>query len=83
MSETLPLPLLSEPVLGRCCWSCAHIHFFNSHPDWSDVTPGYDFDLWCTKGYWLFDANNDSLETFGTCLQSASRCADFEPHAGV
>jgi hypothetical protein len=76
-----PLPLLETPVPNRICWSCRHVWFIAGSPGYSEMTPGSDFELSCWKDYWAFDNNEDSLSDFRTKLQSAERCADFEPHS--
>jgi hypothetical protein len=47
-------------------------------PGYSEVTPGYDFELYCGKNYWKFDNYGDTLEDFRLKLQSAELCANFE-----
>lgn len=75
------LPMLQTPVPGRICWSCRHVQFFQGSPDYSEYTPGSDFQLYCGKQYWEFDSHRDELSDFRTKLRSAEQCADFEPHS--
>lgn len=71
------LPMLEEPVEGRICWLCEYIYFSNGSPGYSDMTPGYDATLSCTKDYWEVNFFDDSLEEFRKKITSAERCADF------
>jgi hypothetical protein len=74
------MPILAVPVPGRICWSCRHIYFCPGEQGYSEWTPGSDFSLSCGKSFWEFDDIDDGLEQFREKLQSAERCAAFEPH---
>lgn len=76
------IPLTKEPIeQGRICWGCTYIYFINSSPDWSDMTPGSNFELSCGKGYWEFDSDVDGLTQFREKLQTAERCLAYTPRA--
>jgi hypothetical protein len=72
------MPLLSVPAQGRVCWSCEHLYFSSGSPGYSEMTPGWDFEMSCGKSFWEFDSCGDGLETFRSKLLSAERCAAFE-----
>lgn len=74
-----PMPLLPEPVKGRVCWSCEHVYYSNADGGYSELTPGSDFVLECSKGFWDFDAYRDTLDKFREKLLTAEQCAAFKP----
>jgi hypothetical protein len=75
------MPLREFPIPGRICWLCQHVYFSQGSPGYSDLTPGYDFELSCGKQFWEFDSHMDGLDEFREKLESAERCAAFEPRA--
>jgi hypothetical protein len=64
---------------NKLCWFCKHFYYSNAELDWSDMTPGSDFAMSCSKGHWDFDAFRTGQEEFGKILSSARECPDFVP----
>lgn len=72
----------STPVIkieNRLCWFCEHFHFWNAEPDYSEVTPGSDFSMYCDKQHWEFSPYHTSQTEFGKMLTTARECPDFVP----
>lgn len=62
----------------RICVLCKHWDVYLAEPDWSDVTPGSDFEMGCTKGHWTMDPYNDGTETLRRYMLLAGSCPDFD-----
>lgn len=71
------LPVLQTPVSNRLCWECDYLHYSPSTPNYSDLTPGSNMDLYCVKSYWEFDQGRE-LGHLRACLTTAERCAAFK-----
>jgi hypothetical protein len=69
--------ILMTSATKKLCWFCSHFRYSNAEPDYSELTPGSDFDIDCTKGYWSFNAYDTSQEEFGKILSSAETCRDY------
>jgi hypothetical protein len=63
--------------MDKLCWWCKHFYYSNAHEDWSDVTPGYDFAISCSKGHWDFSVYSSPQEHFAKCITAARTCNDF------
>lgn len=72
------LPIAETPTPGRICWLCTHVYFCPAEGSYSEYTPGSDFVLNCTKGYWEISPYRDELDDFRQKLESAERCLAFE-----
>jgi hypothetical protein len=64
---------------NKLCWFCEHFMYSAASPDYSEVTPGEDFNMTCLKRHWKFSAFNTSQREFGKMLMSARNCLDFVP----
>ena len=62
----------------KLCWFCEHFCYTNAHEDWGEYTPGWDFQIACSKKHWEFDPFETKQEEFGNMLSSANECKDFE-----
>lgn len=72
------MPLLNVSVPNRVCWSCTHIHYSRGSEGYSEVTPGWDFELSCSKDYWELNQFEDELQIFRDKITQAEWCTDFE-----
>ncbi len=68
----------SERVLeeGRICFFCEHCYLTTGHTAYSEMTPGEDFDTWCTKNHWSFKHSMSEME-FVRFISSAQTCPDY------
>lgn len=62
----------------KMCWWCKHFNYSEGSPGYSDMTPGYDVDMGCNLGKWLFDSTNTSAQELRNYLYHAVDCSDFE-----
>lgn len=60
------------------CWFCRYFHYFAAHPDYSEVTPGSEFEIACDKGKWEFDQYNTSRAEFAAMISAAASCPDYD-----
>lgn len=63
----------------KLCWWCQHCYFSQAEPDWSEVTPGWNATLECTKGHWEIDFYKDDLPDLRANMQRAETCQDWLP----
>ena len=61
----------------KLCWFCSNFLYENMVPDWSDVTPGDPFALYCRKNHWQFSAKKTTQMQFAQILSTAKECPDF------
>jgi hypothetical protein len=61
----------------KLCWFCQHFYWNNAERDWSDVTPGHDFEMYCNKRHWEFDVYKTSQLEFSDMINKAKTCKDF------
>jgi hypothetical protein len=62
---------------NKLCWFCKYFWYSRAEDDWSEVTPGSDFALSCSKLHWWFDSHKTTQEEFGRILTTARTCPDF------
>lgn len=63
--------------MKRICLSCKHWRFISGSPDLSEMTPGWDTIIMCTKGHWKIN-NYDCDETeFRRYMARAKDCPDY------
>jgi hypothetical protein len=76
----LPVVKIEEMPSARdaFCWECQNIWFCQASPGYSELTPGSDFSLLCSKNHWELDTYEDEEGTMGRFLKLAQRCPDFE-----
>ena len=65
------------------CVFCKFWYFESGSPHYSDLTPGYDAHIGCSKDYWELDQSFDSEEDYRRKMLSAGSCADFEMVDGL
>lgn len=61
----------------RLCWWCKYFSYSNQTPGYSELTPGYEFEMSCLKGVWELDTYNTSEQEFRKMISFAKSCADF------
>lgn len=62
---------------NRTCLDCRFMGYSTGSPGYSEMTPGWDAELYCLKSYWQYDAYNDTKETLRQKLYMALTCGDF------
>lgn len=60
------------------CVACKHWRFDEGEPDYSELTPGTEWNSSCEKGHWDVGGAYTSREKFRSCLLQAEKCNDFE-----
>lgn len=64
----------------RYCVLCKHWDFFGGSRGYSELTPGVDAAMSCSKGHWdrscLYDIGEDG---FRQVILTARTCKDFSP----
>jgi len=72
------LPEKTEPLDfdRKYCFDCSYFVFCGPEPGYSEVTPGSDAILECTKGIWNL-LNYSNRKTFRKCMESAEECPEF------
>jgi hypothetical protein len=64
---------------GRICLECIHLYYWTGCPGYSELTPGYDAEIRCTKQYWEVDWTRDEKQDLRGKLRMAVTCKDYEP----
>lgn len=67
---------MSMPVL-RTCLLCEHFNLVTAERDWSEVTPGAEFTMYCGQRVWDFNSYADTEETFRAKMETAATCKHF------
>jgi len=62
----------------RVCWNCTHIYFDGGEPAWSEMTPGCDASLECTKSHWRMNYNSHGADDLRRYLLTAQSCKDYQ-----
>ena len=60
------------------CYSCQYFSISKAEGAWSEVTPGEDWRMECSKGVWEFDTYTDGIARFRECLTTAESCEHFQ-----
>ena len=68
---------------AKLCWFCKHFYWSNAIPNYSEWTPGSDFEMSCGKGHWSFDAFKTSQQKFQQMIETAKTCSDFVQIQGL
>lgn len=63
--------------MEKLCVFCKYFEMGVGEPDWSELTPGYDATIECTKNRWVFDNMKDGTNEFRKKIEQAAGCADF------
>lgn len=61
----------------RNCWHCACLRMSPGGQGYSELTPGYDMSLECSRNHWQFDAIDTSEREARLMFRKAETCADF------
>ena len=62
----------------KTCIHCSHWYFHSGYSDWSEVTPGENWSMGCSKDHFLI-GGEDSIEgELRKELMRARDCKDFE-----
>jgi len=64
-------------VPEQICLFCEHFKFYSGSYGWSDVTPGYDAEIYCIKKHWAVDLYEDSREKYRAKMLTAKLCEDY------
>lgn len=64
-----------------CLW-CEHFYLETGSPGYSDLTPGSDFYMDCSKGHWEYDQYS-STEQYRKCILTALRCKDYQLNPAI
>jgi hypothetical protein len=65
-------------IPSQTCWRCKHFSFQVATGDYSDVTPGADFNLWCNKMRWPGLEPTESQEDFAKAMEIGFTCPEYE-----
>lgn len=65
----------------KTCFDCEHMYYSRAEPTWSELTPGWDAEMYCAKSHWQFDAYNDDKSQVRAKIYTARACPDFAPEA--
>jgi|WetSurMetagenome_2_1015567.scaffolds.fasta_scaffold566162_2 hypothetical protein len=61
----------------KLCYGCQHFYIDMAESAYSEMTPGTDWDMACTKSKWFFDTHKDDVDRFRACLETATTCPLF------
>ena len=65
-------------VRDALCWDCEHLYWSAGERDWSDVTPGSDWYMECTKRQFApLHGREIELADFRAALETARTCPLF------
>ena len=62
----------------KTCILCKHYLFFGGEPDYSDFTPGDEWESECKRGRWHMSGRHTYTEEYRETLLTANTCKDFE-----
>lgn len=69
-------------VVLQTCWSCQHFQFTEPDGPYSEMTPGTDWSMWCSKHMWSDGMKpldpSDSEEAFGKCMEIGFTCPEYQ-----
>lgn len=65
------------PTKERLCLWCEHCFLETGYAAYSELTPGEQFDVFCTKRHWKF-RQGDGDSAFRTNLLKARSCPDWK-----
>lgn len=62
----------------RTCLDCRHWHFYGGSQGYSEMTPGMDMEIRCTRGHWgLLNLEGRSQQGFRETVARGADCNDF------
>lgn len=66
----------------RTCIECTQWNFDTGCSDYSDVTPGESWSMWCQKDHYHIGGLITDQEDLRDALRTAENCKDFESREG-
>lgn len=63
---------------AKICLFCKYFYLDPGHPGYSDITPGWDMVMQCSKGHWKFTQFETTTEEYRKMLLKADKCNHFE-----
>jgi hypothetical protein len=60
------------------CIDCLNWRVDSFTPDYSEMTPGNQFAMYCAKQYWELDIESAYEDTLAKYLKMANKCKEFE-----
>jgi hypothetical protein len=60
------------------CIDCKHFYMFSAEPGYSDMTPGTDMSIGCSKDKWRFRPMDDTECSFRDKMHTAKKCEHYE-----
>ena len=68
--------------MDKLCWACKNVKFDPGEQDWSDITPGCDAYLVCTKKrfpWFTLNRGQYTLSDLRRTIETAKDCPDWDP----
>lgn len=63
----------------KTCLRCTHLSYMEGDPGYSELTPGTNMGMECTKRHWQYDQFRTSLEELTAMIEQAETCPDWTP----
>ena len=73
----MSIPSQDPPDIIQTCCFCQNFYFDMGEPDWSDMTPGHETEISCSKGHWEMK-NSDGTDTYRKNIKKAVACPDWK-----
>ena len=67
-------------AIGKLCLFCKEFRIQAGSPGYSELTPGWDFEMECRKEHWTFDKFNMNEDEYRDLLRKAESCKDYLHH---
>lgn len=64
----------------RLCLFCEHFYLDTGCRDYSEYTPGNEFDMQCLKEHWTYKRYGDE-DHYRACIIAAWKCPDYKLNA--
>lgn len=61
----------------QICLFCEYFVFHSGDYGYSDMTLGYDAEIYCIKKHWNVDLYEDSREEYRAKMLTAKSCGDY------
>jgi hypothetical protein len=65
----------------KTCIECKHFNFSSGDYGYSEMTPGWDAIIECSKRHWTVDLFGTYESDYRKYMRSAQDCKDFEQYA--
>jgi uncharacterized Fe-S radical SAM superfamily protein PflX len=69
-------------TIEKLCVFCQNWYFSGGEPGYSEMTPGSNASMGCTKGHygrWFKLSTLDGEDAFRSIIQKAETCPDYTP----